>query len=69
MSLFRHAFCMHRMRADLTGRVVNQFDETYDIRDLCVCDVGAFSTGTGASPMSRIMALADYAAQHLMQKY
>ncbi len=64
-----HAFGTCRMGADPVRSVVNPFCESYDIKDLYVCDSSVFPSGTGVNPMEPIMVLADLTAQELKRRY
>jgi len=64
-----HAFGTCRMGADPKRAVVDPFCESYDIRDLYVCDSSVFPSGTGVNPMEPIMVFADLTAQALTQRY
>jgi choline dehydrogenase-like flavoprotein len=64
-----HAFGTCRMGADPNRSVVDPFCESYDIKDLYVCDSSVFPSGTGVNPMEPIMVVADLTAQTLKQRY
>jgi choline dehydrogenase-like flavoprotein len=62
-----HAMGSGRMGADAKISVFNEFCECHDVKNLFLCDTSVFVTGSGVNPTLTAMAIADRAAEHLIE--
>jgi choline dehydrogenase-like flavoprotein len=63
-----HEMGIARMGADPKTSVLNQFQQTHDIRNLFVMDAAGFTSGATQNPTLTIMALAVRSSDYLMQE-
>lgn len=54
-----------RMGSNPQTSVVNEHNESHEVRGLFVTDASAFPTSTGTNPMLTVMSIAHMAAQHI----
>ena len=62
-----HAMGSCRMGRDARASVVNEFCQSHDVRNLFICDTSVFVTGAGVNPTLTAMAIADRAAEHIVE--
>lgn len=62
-----HAMGSCRMGADASNSVVNEFCQSHDVKNLFICDTSVFVTGSGVNPTLTALAIADRAAQHILE--
>ena len=63
-----HEMGVARMGADPKTSVLNQFQQTHDIKNLFVMDAAGFASGATQNPTLTIMALAVRSSDYLMQE-
>ena len=57
-----------RMGDDPKTSVLNQFNQTWDVKNLFVVDGAAFVSGSSKNPTGTIMALAWRASEYMMEE-
>lgn len=62
-----HAMGSCRMGSDPTTSVVDEFCQSHDVKNLFICDTSVFVTGTGVNPTLTAMAIADRAADRMIE--
>lgn len=60
-----HAMGSCRMGRDAKTSVVNEFCQSYDIKNLFLCDTSVFVTGTGVNPTLTAMAISSRAVEYI----
>jgi choline dehydrogenase-like flavoprotein len=63
-----HEVGVARMGKDPKTSVLNQFQQTHDVRNLYVMDGAGFTSGACQNPTLTIMALAVRSCDHLMEE-
>ena len=63
-----HEMGVARMGADPKASVLNQFQQTHDIKNLFVMDAAGFPSGATQNPTLTIMALAVRSSDYLMEE-
>jgi choline dehydrogenase-like flavoprotein len=63
-----HAMGSCRMGSDPATSVVNEFCQSHDVKNLFICDTSVFATGAGVNPTLTAMAIADRAADFIIDR-